>query len=87
MAHPWVGRRVVHPASGRTGRLGLVMQHLHYDVLGREKLLWTEAHVRRLDGSGWEWRFNLDDLTPADEHQQQRSNPAGEEEAGRRPPS
>ncbi|MGP4112835.1 hypothetical protein ACTWP5_18245 [Streptomyces sp. 4N509B] len=62
------------------------MQHLHYDLFGREKLLWTEAHVRRLDGSGWEWRFNLDDLAPADE-QQQRSGPAGEEEAGRRPPS
>ncbi|MGP4110380.1 hypothetical protein ACTWP5_05615 [Streptomyces sp. 4N509B] len=75
VAHPWIGRRVVHARTGRAGKLGAVMQHVHYDILGRERVVWSEAHVRPLDGSGREWQADLDNLRAADG------------EAGRRPPS
>ncbi|MGP4111448.1 hypothetical protein ACTWP5_11085 [Streptomyces sp. 4N509B] len=68
VAHPWIGQRVVEPRTGRTGRLGLVVEHVSYDVLGRERVLWTEAHLRPTDGSGWEWRANLDKLTLTSDH-------------------
>ncbi|MGP4112799.1 hypothetical protein ACTWP5_18060 [Streptomyces sp. 4N509B] len=65
--HPWYGRQVVHPRTGRTGRLGLVIEHLVRDDLGRERVVWSEAHMRPLDGSGREWRADLDDLRRVDE--------------------
>ncbi|MGP4113614.1 hypothetical protein ACTWP5_22225 [Streptomyces sp. 4N509B] len=79
MAHPWIGQRVVEPRTGRAGWLGLVVEHVSYDVLGRERVLWTEAHLRPVDGSGWEWRADLDSLSlkPAEQ------SPPAEE----RPPS
>ncbi|MGP4114440.1 hypothetical protein ACTWP5_26455 [Streptomyces sp. 4N509B] len=71
VAHPWIGQRVVEPRTGRTGRLGLVVEHVAYDVLGRERVLWTEAHLRPTDGSGWEWRANLDRLALNADHRRE----------------
>ncbi|MGP4109295.1 hypothetical protein ACTWP5_00030 [Streptomyces sp. 4N509B] len=70
VAHPWIGQRVVEPRTGRAGRLGLVVEHVRYDVLGRERVLWTEAHLRPVDGSGWEWRADLDKLALPPDRQQ-----------------
>lgn len=61
--HPWIGQRVFDPATGRAGRLALVVEHTSRPAgPGEERVVWREAHVRPDDGSGWEWQANLDEL-------------------------
>lgn len=72
--HPWVGKRVVDPATGRSGRVGLIVEHVARDRRygpdpGPARVVWREAHVRPDDGSGIEWQANLDALQRAIDRQ------------------
>ncbi|TDC04696.1 hypothetical protein E1265_35810 [Streptomyces sp. 8K308] len=60
--HELIGERVTD-ASGRVGRLAAVLEQV---VRRTGVTVRTEAHLRPVDGSGWEWTADVDDLTRAE---------------------
>lgn len=62
--HELLGRRVRDQGSGRVGKVGAVFRHTNA-FTGR--VVRDEAHLRPVDGSGWEWTANMADLTPETE--------------------
>ncbi|WP_461034780.1 hypothetical protein [Streptomyces mayteni] len=59
--HELAGERVVDQA-GRVGTLGGVLEHTDRAT---GNLLRREAHLRPVDGSGWEWVTDADTLRRA----------------------
>ncbi|GAB2916837.1 hypothetical protein [Streptomyces mayteni] len=58
-AHALMGHLVTDPATGKAGRLDGVLQFV---AKGSGRGVAAEAHVRPVDGSGWEWKANVDTL-------------------------
>ncbi|TDC76275.1 hypothetical protein [Streptomyces hainanensis] len=61
--HELIGVRV-RDSTGRVGRLDAVLE---YVARGTDRIVRREAHLRPVDGSGWEWTAEADELTRAKE--------------------
>ncbi|GAB2882739.1 hypothetical protein [Streptomyces mayteni] len=58
-AHALMGHLVTDPATGRVGRLDGVLEFV---ANGSGRVIAAEAHIRPVDGSGWEWKARPDVL-------------------------
>lgn len=62
--HELLGVRVKDQAEGRVGKLCAVYQYVNAST---DRVMREEAHLRPVDGSGWEWTARVADLAPADD--------------------